>query len=338
MAERLKRNDEPDMVGQYLARIAQVPLLTAEQEVELQKAIETGLFAQKLREARSGTTVEEVDDKHIGPGITDEIVERYAGITDDELDYFIEAGNNAKHDFMEANLRLVVSVAKRLGGTKRNFLDTIQNGNVGLMRGVEKFDYTKGFKFSTYGTWWIKQAITRAASNTERTIRLPVHRHELVKRYTATKRRLERELQIEPPVELIAQELGLSPEEVKKIESDSQHPISFNAQVGDEGDTEVGELIAHDDSGHDVESDAVLAVLRVELEALIELVLDDREQMVIRRRFGFDGGSGETQKEIAEDLDVTGERVRQIQLSAIRKLRHHKDGEFLADMLATYSR
>ncbi|OIV36669.1 RNA polymerase subunit sigma [Mangrovactinospora gilvigrisea] len=290
-----------DLVGMYLDEIARTPLLDAEKEVELSKAIEAGVFAQKLLE--SGESVE-------AEGET---------IPEDELRRVAEAGERAKDLFIRSNLRLVVAVARRYPRSGLPLLDLIQEGNAGLVRAVEKFDYTKGFKFSTYATWWIRQAITRSIADQSRTIRLPVHLVEELGRVRRVQRELNRKLGRDPEPEEIAVELDSTPERVRDVLDWARDPVSLNMSVDDEGETQFGDLV--EDTGADSPEDAVLVMLRrEELGKLVDR-LDPRTSSIIRTRYGLDDGKERTLTEVGRQHGLTRERIRQIERHALAELK-----------------
>ena len=301
-----------DSVRAYLKQIGKVALLNAEQEVELAKRIEAGLYAaERLRRAGA---------------VTDQLCVQLRR----DLRWIVRDGQRAKNHLLEANLRLVVSLAKRYTGRGMPFLDLIQEGNVGLIRAVEKFDYTKGFKFSTYATWWIRQAITRAMADQARTIRIPVHMIEVI----ATLGRVTRELLVDlgrdPTSEELATEMNITPERVLELRRYAREPLSLDQTIGDEGDSQLGDFI--EDSQAVVAVDAVsLSLLRDELRSVL-VTLSAREAGIVRLRFGLDGRP-RTLEEIAHVYGVTRERVRQIETKTMSKLRHPSRSETLRDYL-----
>ena len=299
-----------DPVKDYLKQIGKVPLLNAEQEVELAKRIEAGLFAeQKLNE-----TKKKLEKK----------LER-------DLQWIAEDGRRAKNHLLEANLRLVVSLAKRYTGRGMLFLDLIQEGNLGLIRAVEKFDYTKGYKFSTYATWWIRQAITRAMADQARTIRIPVHMVEVINKLARVQRQMLQDLGREPTPEELAKELDMTPEKVVEVQKYGREPISLHTPLGEEGDSEFGDLI--EDSEAIVPSDAVsFTLLQEQLESVLD-TLSDREAGVVRMRFGLTDGQPKTLDEIGKVYGVTRERIRQIESKTMSKLRHPSRSQVLRDYL-----
>ncbi len=298
-----------DPVKDYLKQIGKVPLLNAEQEVELAKRIEAGLFSEE--KLNSG---EKFDRK----------LQR-------DLEWIAEDGRRAKNHLLEANLRLVVSLAKRYTGRGMLFLDLIQEGNLGLIRAVEKFDYTKGYKFSTYATWWIRQAITRAMADQARTIRIPVHMVEVINKLARVQRQMLQDLGREPTPEELAKELDMTPEKVIEVQKYGREPISLHTPLGEEGDSEFGDLI--EDSEAIVPSDAVsFTLLQEQLESVLD-TLSDREAGVVRMRFGLTDGQAKTLDEIGKVYGVTRERIRQIESKTMSKLRHPSRSQVLRDYL-----
>ena len=308
--DRVGEGGVSDPVRMYLKEIGKVPLLTGAQEVSLAKRIEQGLLASEAIAAADGGLP--VDDK-----------ERFGEIVID--------GHRAKRQLIEANLRLVVSIAKRYVGRGMLLLDLIQEGNLGLMRAVEKFDYTKGFKFSTYATWWIRQAITRAIADQARTIRIPVHMVETINKVTRVQRQMLQELGREPTVEELGEKLGMLPERVREIQRISQEPVSLEAPVGDEDDSLLGDFV--EDPGAIAPADAAARALLTEAveEALEQL--SDRERRVVRLRFGLDDGQLHTLEEVGKEFGVTRERIRQIESKTLAKLRHPTRSQRLRDYL-----
>ncbi|MEN8651777.1 RNA polymerase sigma factor [Streptomyces sp. 21So2-11] len=298
-----------DPVKDYLKLIGKVPLLNAEQEVELAKRIEAGLFSEhKLEDESEGTAV----------------FRR-------ELEILVEDGRRAKNHLLEANLRLVVSLAKRYTGRGMLFLDLIQEGNVGLIRAVEKFDYTKGFKFSTYATWWIRQAITRAMADQARTIRIPVHMVEVINKLARVQRQMLQDLGREPTPEELAKELDMTPEKVIEVQKYGREPISLHTPLGEEGDSEFGDLI--EDSEAVVPADAVsFTFLQEQLHSVLD-TLSEREAGVVSMRFGLADGQPKTLDEIGKVYGVTRERIRQIESKTMSKLRHPSRSQVLRDYL-----
>jgi RNA polymerase primary sigma factor len=298
-----------DPVKDYLKQIGKVALLNAELEVELAKRIEAGLFAEeKLATATKLTREAERD-----------------------LKWVVKDGQRAKSHLLEANLRLVVSLAKRYTGRGMQFLDLIQEGNLGLIRAVEKFDYTKGYKFSTYATWWIRQAITRAMADQARTIRIPVHMVEVINKLARVQRQLLQDLGREPTPEELARELDMTPEKVVEVQKYGREPISLSTPLGEDGDSEFGDLI--EDTEAVVPADAVgFTMLQRELERILDS-LHPREAGVIRSRFGLGDGVQKTLDQIGEEFGVTRERIRQIESKTMSKLRHPSRSQMLRDYL-----
>ncbi|GAA2708393.1 RNA polymerase sigma factor [Micromonospora olivasterospora] len=302
-----------DSVRAYLKQIGKVPLLNAEQEVELAKRIEAGLYAaERLRAADEG------EEK-----LTREMQRDLLWISRD--------GERAKNHLLEANLRLVVSLAKRYTGRGMAFLDLIQEGNLGLIRAVEKFDYTKGYKFSTYATWWIRQAITRAMADQARTIRIPVHMVEVINKLGRIQRELLQDLGREPTPEELAKEMDITPEKVLEIQQYAREPISLDQTIGDEGDSQLGDFI--EDSEAVVAVDAVsFSLLQDQLQQVLQ-TLSEREAGVVRLRFGLTDGQPRTLDEIGQVYGVTRERIRQIESKTMSKLRHPSRSQVLRDYL-----
>lgn len=298
-----------DPVKDYLKQIGKVALLNAELEVELAKRIEAGLFAEeKLGTASKLSPAERRD-----------------------LNWVVKDGQRAKSHLLEANLRLVVSLAKRYTGRGMQFLDLIQEGNLGLIRAVEKFDYTKGYKFSTYATWWIRQAITRAMADQARTIRIPVHMVEVINKLARVQRQLLQDLGREPSPEELAAELDMTPEKVVEVQKYGREPISLSTPLGEDGDSEFGDLI--EDTEAVVPADAVgFTMLQQELERVLDS-LHPREAGVIRSRFGLGDGVQMTLDQIGEKFGVTRERIRQIESKTMSKLRHPSRSQLLRDYL-----
>jgi RNA polymerase primary sigma factor len=287
-----------DPVRMYLKEIGKVPLLTAPQEVALAKRIEAGVLAEERLEAQPGMSPERRTSEH-------------ANVEDGEL---------AKQQLTEANLRLVVSIAKRYVGRGMALLDLVQEGNLGLMRAVEKFDYTKGFKFSTYATWWIRQAITRAIADQARTIRIPVHMVETMNKVLRTQRQMLQELGREPTVEEIARKVDLTADKVREIQRISQEPLSLETPVGEEDDSSLGDFVA-DPTAPEPTEEAEQQGLKEEITRALE-ELNDREREIMRLRFGLDDGQPHTLEEVGRRFKVTRERIRQIESKTLAKLRH----------------
>ncbi|MGW0035763.1 RNA polymerase sigma factor [Gordonia sp. NPDC003376] len=302
-----------DSVRAYLKQIGKVALLNAEEEVELAKRIEAGLFAtERLRRIlESGEKITTTQKR--------------------DLNWISRDGNRAKNHLLEANLRLVVSLAKRYTGRGMAFLDLIQEGNLGLIRAVEKFDYTKGYKFSTYATWWIRQAITRAMADQARTIRIPVHMVEVINKLGRIQRELLQDLGREPTPEELAKEMDITPEKVLEIQQYAREPISLDQTIGDEGDSQLGDFI--EDSEAVVAVDAVsFTLLQDQLQSVLE-TLSEREAGVVRLRFGLTDGQPRTLDEIGQVYGVTRERIRQIESKTMSKLRHPSRSQVLRDYL-----
>ena len=298
-----------DPVKDYLKQIGRVPLLNAELEVELATRIEVGLFAENKL-----FTEKKLEKK----------LKR-------ELEWIVEDGKRAKNHLLEANLRLVVSLAKRYTGRGLLFLDLIQEGNLGLIRAVEKFDYTKGYKFSTYATWWIRQAITRAMADQARTIRIPVHMVEVINKLARVQRQMLQDLGREPTPEELAKELDMTPEKVVEVQKYGREPISLHTPLGEEGDSEFGDLI--EDSEAVVPADAVsFTLLQEQLHSVLD-TLSDRESGVVAMRFGLTDGQPKTLDEIGKVYGVTRERIRQIESKTMSKLRHPSRSQVLRDYL-----
>lgn len=296
-----------DLFRQYLREIGRIPLLTAAEEVELARRVEAGLFAEE----KLGT-----------PGLDGRLAL--------DLDRLVVMGRMAKRRLIEANLRLVVSVAKRYVGRGLTMLDLVQEGNLGLIRAVEKFDYARGYKFSTYATWWIRQAMSRALADQARTIRVPVHVVELINRVVRVQRRMLQERGYEPTPEEVADHLDLAPERVSEVLRLAQEPVSLHAPVGEEDDVALGDLIEDGDATSPVESAAFL-LLREHLEAVLS-TLGERERKVVQLRYGLADGRPRTLEEIGRIFGVTRERIRQIESKTLNKLRDHA----FADQLRGY--
>ncbi|WP_328891391.1 RNA polymerase sigma factor [Streptomyces sp. NBC_00316] len=297
-----------DLFRQYLREIGRVPLLTAADEVELARRVEAGLFAEE----RLASTPD--PDSQLAV----------------DLDRLVVMGRMAKRRLIEANLRLVVSVAKRYVGRGLTMLDLVQEGNLGLIRAVEKFDYARGYKFSTYATWWIRQAMSRALADQARTIRVPVHVVELINRVVRVQRRMLQERGYEPTPEEVAAQLDLTPERVGEVLRLAQEPVSLHAPVGEEDDVALGDLIEDGDAASPVESAAFL-LLREHLEAVLS-TLNERERKVVQLRYGLADGRPRTLEEIGRIFGVTRERIRQIESKTLNKLRDHA----FADQLRGY--
>jgi len=302
-----------DSVRAYLKQIGKVALLNAEEEVELAKRIEAGLYATQL--------MVELSDRG----------EKLPAAQRRDMSWICRDGDRAKNHLLEANLRLVVSLAKRYTGRGMAFLDLIQEGNLGLIRAVEKFDYTKGYKFSTYATWWIRQAITRAMADQARTIRIPVHMVEVINKLGRIQRELLQDLGREPTPEELAKEMDITPEKVLEIQQYAREPISLDQTIGDEGDSQLGDFI--EDSEAVVAVDAVsFTLLQDQLQSVLE-TLSEREAGVVRLRFGLTDGQPRTLDEIGQVYGVTRERIRQIESKTMSKLRHPSRSQVLRDYL-----
>ncbi len=317
-AEKPRRSDgarsegEPDLVGRYLAQLGSTPLLSAAEEVELAKRIETGVYAEQLLAGKVGAA------------------DGARTLADDdrrELDVIVRDGERARDHMIRANLRLVVSVARKLSGRGLPFLDVIQEGNLGLIRAVEKFDYAKGFKFSTYATWWIRQAIQRGLAEQTRTVRLPVHVSETVAKLHRIDRDLQRLLGRDPTVDEVADEAGLPVEKVIELRRVSRDPLSLDTPIGDEGESNIGELIEDDDviqASELVERQALTDQLRMVLNSL-----PTREAKIIGMRYGLEDGHEHTLQDVADEVGVSRERVRQLEKHALMLLRDPRRNESL---------
>ena len=299
-----------DHVKMYLKEIGKVNLLTPEEELSLAKRMADGEKAKEQLEEIG----EEIDED-----------------TKKQIDLLIADGEKAKKSLAEANLRLVVSIAKRYVGRGMLFLDLIQEGNLGLIKAVDKFDYTKGYKFSTYATWWIRQAITRAIADQARTIRIPVHMVETINKLVRVSRQLVQELGREPTPEELAKELNMPVDKVREISKISQEPVSLETPIGEEEDSHLGDFIPDEDAPAPSEA-ASFVLLKEQLGAVLE-TLSEREAKVLRLRFGLDDGRARTREEVGKEFDVTRERIRQIEAKALRKLRHPSRSKKLKDFL-----
>ena len=299
-----------DNVNMYLKEIGKVNLLTPEEELSLAKRMADGEKAKEQLEEIG----EEIDED-----------------TKKQIDLLIADGEKAKKSLAEANLRLVVSIAKRYVGRGMLFLDLIQEGNLGLIKAVDKFDYTKGYKFSTYATWWIRQAITRAIADQARTIRIPVHMVETINKLVRVSRQLVQELGREPTPEELAKELNMPVDKVREISKISQEPVSLETPIGEEEDSHLGDFIPDEDAPAPSEA-ASFVLLKEQLGAVLE-TLSEREAKVLRLRFGLDDGRARTLEEVGKEFDVTRERIRQIEAKALRKLRHPSRSKKLKDFL-----
>jgi RNA polymerase primary sigma factor len=311
-ADATRRTATGDLVRIYLREIGRVPLLTAQDEVELAKAIEAGLFA---------------DEKLQGGFSADAGSATLMG----ELALVAAEGLRAKQRLIEANLRLVVSIAKRYIGRGLVFLDLIQEGNLGLIRAVEKFDYTKGYKFSTYATWWIRQAITRAIADQARTIRIPVHMVETINKMARIQRQLHQDLGREASPDEIAAEMGLHPDRVAEIQRIAQEPVSLQSPIGEE-DSDLGDFIEDADAVVPMEA-AAFIMLQDQLDRVLDN-LSVREQRIIQLRFGLTDGHPRTLEEVGREFGVTRERIRQIESKTLAKLRHPSRAQMLKEYLA----
>ncbi|MGH3284731.1 MAG: RNA polymerase sigma factor RpoD [Streptosporangiaceae bacterium] len=307
-ADASRRVATSDLVRIYLREIGRVPLLTAEDEVELAKSIEAGLFAEEK----------------LGGGIP------MLGAIHGDLELLAGEGIRAKQRLIEANLRLVVSIAKRYIGRGLVFLDLIQEGNLGLIRAVEKFDYTRGYKFSTYATWWIRQAITRAIADQARTIRVPVHMVETINKLARVQRQLHQELGREASACEIAAEMGLEPERVAEIQRIAQEPVSLQSPIGEE-ESDLGDFIEDADAVVPMEA-AAFIMLQDQLERVLDQ-LAEREQRIIQLRFGLTDGHPRTLEEVGREFGVTRERIRQIESKTLAKLRHPSRAQMLREYL-----
>jgi RNA polymerase primary sigma factor len=303
-----RRAATSDLVRIYLREIGRVPLLTAEDEVELAKTIEAGLFAEEK----------------LGGGFP------MLGAIHSDLVLLVGEGVRAKQRLIEANLRLVVSIAKRYIGRGLVFLDLIQEGNLGLIRAVEKFDYTRGYKFSTYATWWIRQAITRAIADQARTIRVPVHMVETINKLARVQRQLHQELGREASTDEIAAEMGLEPERVAEIQQIAQEPVSLQSPIGEE-ESDLGDFIEDADAVVPIEA-AAFIMLQDQLERVLDQ-LAEREQRIIQLRFGLTDGHPRTLEEVGREFGVTRERIRQIESKTLAKLRHPSRAQMLREYL-----
>ena len=309
-----------DPVRMYLKEIGKVPLLSAEEEIELAKNMEAGAVAKEkiaiLKSREENATEEELA----------EIKEEIKNLQKD-----LDAGDEAKKRLAEANLRLVVSIAKRYVGRGMLFLDLIQEGNLGLIKAVEKFDYRKGYKFSTYATWWIRQAITRAIADQARTIRIPVHMVETINKLIRVSRQLLQELGREPSPEEIAAEMNMPVERVREILKISQEPVSLETPIGEEEDSHLGDFIQDDNVPVPADA-AAFTLLKEQLEEVLG-TLTEREQKVLTLRFGLEDGRARTLEEVGKEFNVTRERIRQIEAKSLRKLRHPSRSRKLKDYL-----
>jgi RNA polymerase primary sigma factor len=309
-----------DPVRMYLKEIGKVPLLSAEEEIDLAQVMEAGAVASEkisiLKKRMDGASDEEQE----------ELKEEIRTLQKD-----VDAGSDAKKRLAEANLRLVVSIAKRYVGRGMLFLDLIQEGNLGLIKAVEKFDYRKGYKFSTYATWWIRQAITRAIADQARTIRIPVHMVETINKLIRVSRQLLQELGREPTPEEIAEEMNMPVDRVREILKISQEPVSLETPIGEEEDSHLGDFIKDDNVPVPADA-AAFTLLKEQLEEVLG-TLTEREQKVLTLRFGLEDGRARTLEEVGKEFNVTRERIRQIEAKALRKLRHPSRSRKLKDYL-----
>ena len=309
-----------DPVRMYLKEIGKVPIFSAEDEIELAKNMEAGAVAKEkiaiLKSREENATEEELE----------EIKEEIKNLQKD-----LDAGDEAKKRLAEANLRLVVSIAKRYVGRGMLFLDLIQEGNLGLIKAVEKFDYRKGYKFSTYATWWIRQAITRAIADQARTIRIPVHMVETINKVIRVSRQLLQELGHDPSPEEIAKEMNMPVDRVRDILKIAQEPVSLETPIGEEEDSHLGDFIPDDDAPEPAEA-ASFMLLKEQLVEVLK-TLTPREEKVLRLRFGIEDGHTRTLEEVGKEFNVTRERIRQIEAKALRKLRHPSRSKKLKDFL-----
>ena len=310
-----------DPVRMYLKEIGKVPLLSAEEEIELAKKMEAGAVAEEkisLLKTRMQESENDAEKEEIKAEIK-------------ELQKEVDWGDDAKKRLAEANLRLVVSIAKRYVGRGMLFLDLIQEGNLGLIKAVEKFDYRKGYKFSTYATWWIRQAITRAIADQARTIRIPVHMVETINKLIRVSRQLLQELGREPSPEEIAAEMNMPVDRVREILKISQEPVSLETPIGEEEDSHLGDFIKDDNVPVPADA-AAFTLLKEQLEEVLG-TLTEREQKVLTLRFGLEDGRARTLEEVGKEFNVTRERIRQIEAKALRKLRHPSRSRKLKDYL-----
>ncbi len=299
--------EERDLVGVYLHEISKTPLLDAAAEVDLAKAVEAGLFAKHL----------------LGEG------ETFGDATEKDLKRLIEDGARAKEQFIKANLRLVVSIARRYVRSGMPMLDLIQEGNTGLVRAVEKFDYQRGFKFSTYATWWIRQAISRAIAQQERTVRLPVHLVEDVNRMRNVTRQLTRELGGDPEPDQVAKALGVTVERVNELIRWSQDTVSLDTPIGDDGDTNLGDLVA--DSDEPSPEDVVLAGMERQRIEMMLNHLDERSAGIVKARYGLEDGREHSLTEVAHRFHLSRERIRQLEIQALARLKELANDQVMAE-------
>jgi len=299
--------EERDLVGVYLHEISKTPLLDAAAEVDLAKAVEAGLFAKHL----------------LGEGDT------FGDATEKDLKRLVEDGAKAKEQFIKANLRLVVSIARRYVRSGMPMLDLIQEGNTGLVRAVEKFDYQRGFKFSTYATWWIRQAISRAIAQQERTVRLPVHLVEDVNRMRNVTRQLTRELGGDPEPDQVAKALGVTVVRVNELIRWSQDTVSLDTPIGDDGDTNLGDLVA--DSDEPSPEDVVLAGMERQRIEMMLNHLDERSAGIVKARFGLEDGREHSLTEVAHRFHLSRERIRQLEIQALARLKELANDQVMAE-------
>ncbi|MDA1385771.1 sigma-70 family RNA polymerase sigma factor [Glycomyces sp. NPDC049804] len=299
--------EERDLVGVYLHEISKTPLLDAAAEVDLAKAVEAGLFAKHL----------------LGEG------ETFGDATEKDLKRLVEDGAKAKEQFIKANLRLVVSIARRYVRSGMPMLDLIQEGNTGLVRAVEKFDYQRGFKFSTYATWWIRQAISRAIAQQERTVRLPVHLVEDVNRMRNVTRQLTRELGGDPEPDQVAKALGVTVERVNELIRWSQDTVSLDTPIGDDGDTNLGDLVA--DSDEPSPEDVVLAGMERQRIEMMLNHLDERSAGIVKARYGLEDGREHSLTEVAHRFHLSRERIRQLEIQALARLKELANDQVMAE-------
>ena len=326
-----------DPVRMYLKEIGKVSLLSAEGEIELASAISAGNKAKATLiawEKANGQAVEPVLDAEDPVGEIEVPEEEVANLTEKDLEELcktVKAGESAKQKLAEANLRLVVSIAKRYAGRGMLFLDLIQEGNLGLIKAVEKFDYTKGYKFSTYATWWIRQAITRAIADQARTIRIPVHMVETINKVIRVSRQLLQELGHDPTPEEISAQMNMPVDKVREILKIAQEPVSLETPIGEEEDSHLGDFIP--DEGASEPSEAASFTLLKEQLVDVLSTLTPREEKVLKLRFGIEDGRTRTLEEVGKEFNVTRERIRQIEAKALRKLRHPSRSKKLKDFL-----
>jgi len=302
-----------DTVRMYLREIGEVDLLTVEDERRLAQLIEEGQIA-------AGTIDRIEEDGGVVEGIEGRMLIRA-----------VNRGERAKSELTQANLRLVVSIAKRYSGRGMQLLDLVQEGNLGLMRAVDKFDYTKGFKFSTYATWWIRQAITRSIADQARTIRIPVHMVEHMNRVTRAKRQMHQELEREPTIDELAERVLLEPDRVRELLRYSQDPLSLDSPIGEEDESNLGDFI--EDDTVDGPADAATRAMLTQAVGEVLGELSEREQEIVRLRFGLDGGQAKTLEEVGREFGVTRERIRQIEAKTLAKLRHPQRSQRLREFL-----